>query len=241
MVGRSASLDLKARIPVLRHVHGMGIKTISDILGVKKTLVYKTLQYHKVFGVCYNINAVKGHRRRLLSHNDLAYIRNLIRYNSTIYLDEIQGKLSRARGVNVSIATLSRSLRRMRYTQKRISARALERDETLRAAFMNYIGTIVDDPEMLMFTDESSKDERTVVRRSGWSEEGIPCVSRKCFVRGQRFSILPVMSLDGIIAHDVVEGSVTGERFVEFLREMVVRCPTTSHFPLLNALTRLQI
>ena len=56
----------------------------------------------------------------------------------------------------------------------------------------------------------------------GWSHLGARCVQRKCFVRGRRFLILPIITLDGIILHDIIEGSVTSEQFVEFLCELVV-------------------
>ena len=91
---------------------------------------------------------------------------------------------------------------------------------------MNKIGTEVLDPAMLMFTDETAKDERTSGRRMGWSKIGTRYVQRRCFVRGRRYLILPVLTLDGLITWDVIEGSVTSERFVEFLRENVVRVYT---------------
>ncbi len=80
-----------------------------------------------------------------------------------------------------------------------------------------------------MFSDESAKDERTNMCREGWSLEGVRCVSRKCFVRGRRFSILPVLTLDGIIVHDIVEGSITTAKFIQFVLEMVV---SATAFPL---------
>ncbi|KZP06825.1 hypothetical protein FIBSPDRAFT_655224, partial [Athelia psychrophila] len=43
-----------------------------------------------------------------------------------------------------------------------------------------------------------------------------------------RYSILPILTLDGIIAHDIFEGSVTSERFVKFLRELI---PLTNPYP----------
>lgn len=88
---------------------------------------------------------------------------------------------------------------------------------------MNTIAEIAPDPEMLMFTDESAKDERTSARRTGWSAIGNRCVSRRVFVRGKRFSILPLLTLDGIITYDVIEGSVTADSFIKFIRDMVVR------------------
>ena len=89
---------------------------------------------------------------------------------------------------------------------------------------MNRIGKFVWDPEMLMFTDESAKDERTSFRRYGWSLLGTQCVSRVVFVRGVRYSILPILTLDGLITWDIIEGPITAERFVRFIREMVVSC-----------------
>ena len=87
---------------------------------------------------------------------------------------------------------------------------------------MNLIGSLVDDPNMLMFTDESARDERTSARRYGWATWGQRCVCRKFFVRGCQFSIIPILTLDGIITYDIIEGPVTAARFLEFLREMVV-------------------
>ena len=75
---------------------------------------------------------------------------------------------------------------------------------------------------MLMFTDEAHKDERTHDRLYGYASLGIRCAKRATWVRGKRISILPVLTLDGIIAYDLVEGSVSSDRFVEFIREQVV-------------------
>ncbi|KAG2066252.1 hypothetical protein BDR04DRAFT_1106986 [Suillus decipiens] len=54
-----------------------------------------------------------------------------------MYLDELQHELRARRGVFVSVHTLFRTLHRLQYSHKSISARALERDEERRAIFMN--------------------------------------------------------------------------------------------------------
>ena len=84
---------------------------------------------------------------------------------------------------------------------------------------------MVSDPAMVMFVDEAAKNKKNPSRKIGWSLKGQRVVERRCFVRGQRFSILPVLTLDGIIAHDIIPGSVTSNLFVKFLREHVV-CST---------------
>ncbi|KZP19646.1 hypothetical protein FIBSPDRAFT_697513, partial [Athelia psychrophila] len=42
------------------------------------------------------------------------------------------------------------------------------------------------------------------------------------------YSILPILTLDGIITYNIIEGSVTSERFLEFLRELL---PLTNPYP----------
>lgn len=222
MPRRHVPRALKERIPDLHLRYGYSVQEICRILAVKKSLVYKTLEYHRVHGVTFNILANSAGRHRALSAQDLKFLRAMIHKRPTIYLDELQHELVEQRHVNVSLPTLSRTLRCMHYTHKAISKRALERDILRRAAFINKIGQLAADPEMLMFIDESARDARTSGRRTGWSLQGTRCVQRRVFVRGVRYSILPVLTLDGIIAYDIMEGAVTSERFGRFLRQMVV-------------------
>ena len=221
MPPRTVSLDLKARIPALRHL-GYSVKEICGLLDIKKSLVYQTLRYHAIHGVCYNPTSHRRGRPRKLTSTDISFIKALISQHHTIYLDEIQEQLLSRRGAQISIPTLMRTLCRMQLTNKDVSGRALERNVEQRAIFMNYMAEIVQDLNMLMFGDEAAKDERTCVRKRGWSLRGSRCIQRKCFVRGRRYSILPILTLDGIITYDIIEGSVTSERFVQFLRELVV-------------------
>lgn len=89
---------------------------------------------------------------------------------------------------------------------------------------MQSIADLVPNLEMLMCGDEAHNNERTSNRnrQMDWSHQGTQCVPIKYFVQGKRFSILPI---DGIIImHDIIEGLVTSEIFVEFLRELVVFC-----------------
>jgi transposase len=216
------SEDLKARIPILHYIQHYTVKDICTILGVRKSLVYKTLSFHRLHGLTSNPFTRTHTAPRLLDQFDLEFIRILLARQPCIYLDEIQLELHQRRGIKASIPTISRTLRRMSVTHKAISVKALERNEMKRASYMNHIGLIAPDPNMLMFMDESAKDERTSGRRYGWSLVGTRCVQRRVFIRGKRYSILPVLTLDGIIAYDIIEGSVTSERFAQFLRDMVV-------------------
>jgi hypothetical protein len=87
---------------------------------------------------------------------------------------------------------------------------------------MNHISDEVPDPRMLMFIDEAAWNRRTFQWSKGWALLGKQCVQRHFFVRGEQFSILPILMLDGIITYDIIPGPVTSARFVQFLHELVV-------------------
>ena len=221
---------IKDRIPVLIHSLGYTVAETCQILGIKKTTVYDTLGYYEHYGTSTNPHARPfGHCHRKLTANDVLFIQALIKQWHTLYLDEILLQLLQNRNIRVSLPTLVRTLRRIHITSKTVSVKALERNDILRAAYMNRIGSIVTDMDQVMCVDESVKDDRTPARKRGWSLIGTRCVQRRCFVRGRRYSILPILTLDGIITYDIMEGSVTSEKFVPFLREFVVSA-ISSHF-----------
>ncbi len=214
--------DIKAKIPVLHHKQGFNVKEICGLLGVEKSLVYRTLQYHCIFGTSYNPHAGKAGWRCALSHGDLKFIVTLLTHRHCIYLDEIQKRLYDECGTLVSLATLLTVLHCLQYSCKVVSAHALERNDLLCSAFINTIADIVTDPYMLMFTDEAAWNKKTSARTKGWSLVGDRCVQRQCFSCGERLSILSVLTLDGIITYDIIPGSVTLAQFLRFLHELVV-------------------
>lgn len=218
----TVSYDLKLRIPVLRHVQGYSVKKICEALGIRKSLVYRTLQLYDSLADVTNTNSRRAGRCRRLDFEDINYIKSRCHLHSSIFLDELQSDLLSCRNVKISLSTLFRTLRRLGITRKKVSRHALERNEEKRAAFMNRLAEIAPDPEMLMFGDEAAKNKHTLARQMGYSARGTRCVQSRCFVRGTRWSILPILTLDGIITHDIMHGPVTSKRFIQFLRELVV-------------------
>ncbi|KAG1879265.1 hypothetical protein C8R48DRAFT_553154, partial [Suillus tomentosus] len=70
--------------------------------------------------------------------------------------------------------------------------------------------------------DETSKDERTPGRRYGRSQTGTHAQKKQVFVRGRWTSTEALLTLNGIVAATVVEGSVTQELFLEWLENIIV-------------------
>ncbi len=115
-----------------------------------------------------------------------------------------------------------RTLHQLHYSHKCVTTRALERDDLICVAFMNRIANEVLNPDMLIFIDKAARNRRASAQAKGWSLVGRRCVQRQHFIHGQRFSILPILTLDGIITYDIIPGSVDSKCFVQFLCELVV-------------------
>ncbi|OAX34656.1 hypothetical protein K503DRAFT_428891 [Rhizopogon vinicolor AM-OR11-026] len=169
MPPRTVSYDLELHIPVLRHVYGYSIKKICEVLGIRKFLVYKTLQLYAALANVANPNSRTAGRRRSLNHKDINYIKSHCHLHGSVFLDELQSDLLTRRDVKVSLSILFRTLQRLGITRKKVSRRALERNDEKRAAFMNNLADIAPNPEMLMFGDEAAKNDRTLARSMGYS------------------------------------------------------------------------
>jgi transposase len=132
MPRRHVSGDIKDRIPYLRYVEQFSVKEIGRILGVRKTLIYDTLANYQKYGVTYNPTAYTNFsrgRRRKLDSVDLRFIWALLNQEPCMYLDELQDQLWIRRNVFVSIPSLLRTLRRLRFSHKHITVQALERND----------------------------------------------------------------------------------------------------------------
>jgi hypothetical protein len=98
---------------------------------------------------------------------------------------------------------------------------AQERNERARSSFIAKIGENYT-RDQLIFLDESSKDERSLTRYYGYSSVNTRAQKKIVFVRGKRYTILPALTIDGIIALDIIEGSCDRKRFVDFILDQVV-------------------
>ena len=101
------------------------------------------------------------------------YISSLLEANPVLYLDEIQDNLC-ALDINVSLATISRALRRLALTHKHVAAAAVEHNELLCATWIAAHGDIP--KEYIVWIDEAGIDDHTNQREVGWARLGQACV-----------------------------------------------------------------
>ena len=148
--------------------------------------------------------------------------------NKQAYLDEVAVFLAEEFSVTVHLSTVSRVLKRLRITAKKVSREAQARDEELR---MFWLGEVARHPyDYFVFVDESASNERTADRKRGWSPAGRPCRVKSDTTKSKRWSILPAITADdGYIACEIYHGSFNSDRFAEFINQQVL--PQMNAFP----------
>ena len=138
------------------------------------------------------------------------------------YLDEVQTWLLEHHDSYPSISALDRTIRASGFSYKLLRREAAERDQQLRDQWYDIQQNLFTAAQLL-FVDESSKDDRTIYRRYGRSARGTRASIKAKFVRGERWSILPALTVDGYAALRIVPGSVDADEFYNFIVADVVR------------------
>jgi transposase len=125
------SQEMRNAIVRWKFVLGKSDEEMAALAGCSEHTVREVIRLHNEFGVVSNPIARLRGRTRALSTEDINYIASILDANPTLYLDEIQDQLSEYRGIDVSIATLCRTLHRIALSKKKISMKAMERNELL--------------------------------------------------------------------------------------------------------------
>ena len=75
----------------------------------------------------------------------------------------------------------------------------------------------------MIFIDESAANERANDWKHWWAHIGLSPTENRPHKRSERWSILPAYtSCGGNIAYEIVQGSITNDLFLEFLRNKVM-------------------
>ncbi|KAA1479855.1 hypothetical protein DENSPDRAFT_741025, partial [Dentipellis sp. KUC8613] len=122
-----------------------------------------------------------------------------------IYLDEMQATLERRCHTEVSMASIWRALRRSGYTMKRVSF-----GSPVVSACPHFYDRHPRSETLLLYSWSTvSYNEMLVI---------FICINIYC-----RYSLLPAISLDGIMALDIIEGAFTSLTFAEFIDGLLDR------------------
>lgn len=217
---RQISKDLKERAVWMREA-GYLTDDICTILDISERSICRWQQNVAEHGdVIPPHNPLQG-RPFTLNAMQVNELVDTIRDRPEMFLDEIREHILLAQEIDLAESSIHRILKDLGFTYKYLRKVAKERDEDARQEFMermnnHYVA------EQLVFVDESSKDDRTIFRKFGWAPKGQQAEISTNFVHGTRYSIIAAITIGGYISTHVVEGSVDGPEFFQYIIEDVV-------------------
>jgi transposase len=204
-------------------LHDNGILPLETILGCcgfSERTWFRILKLWRETGRVDRPGGTRRGRLRILDTDDIQYLLRLVRSNPDYFLDEFLNLHQKNRFISVHYTTIFRTLEHAGMSRKKLKRIAIERNEDRRADFIERMAQYL--PEELGFLDETSKDARTTRRSSGWSKKGKRAEKKQAFLRGRRTSTEALLTLDGMVAGTVVEGSMTKVAFLHYLEFIVV-------------------
>jgi transposase len=222
MVYRTISADMKERaLALLRD--DWNIEETAETLGVCPKSITRWQHNFNTFGRVDPPSELRG-RPRLLSSDVIQSLSELLADAPFVYLDEIQEWLALYHDSIISKTALHDNLQDLGFTRKVMHRITAERDDEARQHWLQHVITTYTADQMVVL-DESSKDGRTLIRKYGRAYKGSEASTRTALQRGIRYSILPALTVDGYMAVRVVEGSIDGREFFDFMLHDVVCLP----------------
>ena len=179
--------------------------------------IYKRFESHGTVEPSYSRS--KAHLHSLDEHAQL-YLLGVVMENPSLYLDELCSKISEQFNMTVSPSTVCRTLHKYGISRKKIRQVAAQRCYAFRGTFMSQIFLFV--RNMLVWVDETGCDNRTHIRKFGYSLIGTTPTYTRLLIRGQRYNAIAAMSCSRILALEVKNGTIDGEDFFDFIRGILI-------------------
>ncbi len=218
---RKISRDVKLAAIRLYERDILPLYDVLDIVGFSKRTFYRIQRLWQDTGDVVRHSPYQKHGpSQLLLHDDIQYLLSLIRFRPDWFLDELLDLLKTNRFISANYVTIHRELERAGVSRKKLKRVAMERNEQARNTFIDHISQYR--PEELAFVDETSKNEKTPARAYGRSKRGHRARMRQRFVRGTRLTATALLTINGIAASTVIQGSMTKQLYLEFLEKQVV-------------------
>ena len=154
-------------------------------------------------------------------HNAIA---GIVDAKNDITLEEIRGELA-LMNMDVSISTISRAMKKIGYSRKRISLIPVERNSTrnieMRKTYANHISLFVN--SQLYFLDECGFNKH-IFRTYGYSQKNTKAIKDISGNKGANISLICIISSQGVVAYEIIQNSYNGLRLNDFLANKLPLC-----------------
>ncbi|KAJ7645367.1 hypothetical protein B0H17DRAFT_831714, partial [Mycena rosella] len=137
----------------------LSLPQILDAVGFSERTFYRILYLWRTTGDLVKGKSTTRGRPRLLHHDDLEYLLEVVRHDPDWFLDKLLHLLCTNRFISVHYTTIHRELERAGISVKKLAGIAAERNDPSRN---NYVREIAPHPaHYLAFIDETSKNDKT--------------------------------------------------------------------------------
>ena len=185
----------------------------------------------KEFKVTFSPRPPSRSRRRpaKLRAEEVAWLKDIVDGDPSLYLDEIQHALREEHGCIVSCSTICRTIHKpvllggLGYSLQVLEVHARQRVYFERLEFLQRMRLWNFEPHMILNIDESSVGENHARRRRGWGQVGKKLLDMQGFGRGRNGTLLAACDVNGFVLPmcDFWEGNMDADRFCLWLEAMV--------------------
>lgn len=195
------------------------IEEVTTALYVSHSTVERVVHLFKTTNDVTSVQEKHGPCRKLSEPEELILLQLFLR-NPGIFLREVQEQLCSVTGKWVNCSTVCRTAKRLGLTRQKIKKVAMQQSDILRAQYMAEIEAF--DADMLVFIDETGCDKRNSIRQFGYGIRGITPVAHHLLSYSKRISGIGIMSTRGIEDVYLVERSVNGDVFLQFIQRSLL-------------------
>lgn len=213
MGNRKISPDLKL---ATIHLHEWGILTTCEILecvGFSRRTFLRICKLYRETGDVVKPRSEYIGRPRALNIEDVAYLTELVQHRPDWFLDELAGLMQWNHFISLHYTTIHHKLHHAGISLKKLRKIAKECNEDVRADFMRRMAHYTSDE--LCFIDKTSKDDCTPFWRQGRAKKSRRGSMRGVFVQGWQVTAVAALTVDGIIAGHIVEGSLCRKGYLD--------------------------
>lgn len=168
---------------------------------------------------------------RKFSARHRQWILNLYHQYPILYLEECRDLFYHRFQIKISGSSICRILHAEGMTWKALERRAIQIKEHEILRYTKEMSSFDWDTYHLVFLDEVSLDNQSILRNRGYGIKGERLIFRSEFVRRPRVSFLCFLGLDGVLDSFETEGTFTRKIFFNCCREFALKNNKVLQYP----------
>jgi transposase len=210
-----AHFEVKMHAVYARIYVGLKFRDIAKAYGKSKSTICNWVKDFRKNG---EVQRKKGPRKIYKEHRQ--WLVDYVHRFPLAYLSEIHQAFVTAY-FPIGISTIFGVLTDAGITKKVLEKRAIEIQENELIRFTLEVNDLSPLPSQLLFLDEMSCDNRSMLRKRGWFHRRSKPIVHLSYRRTDRISILSFLGCDGLVETVMADGTFTRQLFFNSIRALI--------------------